>query len=96
MLEGVTGQEGVADLDIALHILFQAVFLQEAENGGDVVVILVLGRFLRLGLDQDLALEADLFSVIDDEVEEAGHLVLFLANLGIEQGFVTFTAAQST
>ena len=54
VLEGVAGEEGVADLDVALHLLLEAVALQEAVHRRDVVVVLVLGRLLRLGLDQDL------------------------------------------
>ena len=41
----------------------------------DVVVVLVLGRLLRLGLDQERALEADLVLVLGDQVQEAGELV---------------------
>src|SRR5690606_19423199 len=42
VFEGMTGEEGMADLDIALHLLFEAVFLEEAIYGGDVEVVLML------------------------------------------------------
>src|SRR5690606_7016558 len=93
VFEGVACEEGVADLDIALHLLFEAVLLEEAKDRGDVVVVLVLGWFLRLGFDEDLAGEADLFGMLDDEVQEAGHLVLLLPDLGVEEGFVALAAA---
>jgi hypothetical protein len=53
----------------------QVVALEEAVDGGAVVVVLVLGRLLRLGLDQQRALEADLVLVLDDQRQEAGELV---------------------
>ena len=75
MLEGMAGQDGVALLDIELDLLLQSEILEEAVDRGDVVVVLVLGRLLRLRLDQDRALEADLVLVLDDEIEEAAELI---------------------
>ncbi len=75
----VAGEEGVADLDIDLHVLFEPVGLEEAVDGRDVIVVLVLGRLLRLGLDQQLALEADLLGMLDDQRQEARGLVLLAA-----------------
>jgi hypothetical protein len=54
---------------------------------------LVLGRLLRLRLDQDRALEADLVLVLHHHVQEAAHLVQLVAHAGVEQGFVAFAAA---
>ena len=51
MLEGMAGQEGVADLDVDPDLPLQAIAPQEAEDRGDVVIVLVLGRLLRLRLD---------------------------------------------
>ena len=42
MLEGMAGKDGVALLDIDPNLIFQPVALQEAVNGGDVEIILVL------------------------------------------------------
>ena len=53
VLEGVAGEDGVVLLDVDLDLLLQAVALEEAVDGGDVVIVLVLGRLLRLRLDQD-------------------------------------------
>ncbi len=93
MLEGMAGEDRMALLDVELHFVFEAVLLQEAIDRRDVVVVLVLGRLLRLRLDQDRALVADLVLVLDDEVEEAAELVELAADIGVEQGFVAFAAA---
>lgn len=93
MLEGVAGKDRVALLDIELHLVFKAVLLEEAIDGRDVIIILMLGRLLRLRLDQDRALVADLVLVFDDEVEEAAELVELAADIGVEQCLVTFAAA---
>jgi hypothetical protein len=93
VLEGMAGEDRVALLDIDLHLVFQPVPLQEAVDRGDVVVVLVLGRLLRLRLDQDRALEADLVLVLDDEVEEAAELVVLALQVGVEQRLVALAAA---
>ena len=67
VLEGMAGKDGVALLDIDLDLLLQPELLEEAIDRGDIVVVLVLGRLLRLRLDQDRALEADPVLVVDDE-----------------------------
>ena len=79
MLEGMAGQDRVALLDVDLDLLLQPEPLEEAVDGGDVVVVLVLGRLLRLRLDQDRALEADPVLVVDDQAEEAAGLLLLAA-----------------
>ncbi len=66
VLERVPGEDRVALLEVQLHLVLQAVAVQEPGDRGDVIVVLVFGRLLRLGLDQDRALEADLVLVIDD------------------------------
>ncbi len=96
VLEGMAGKDRMALLDIELHFLFQPMLLQEGIHGRDVVVILVLGRLLRLRLDQDRAFKADLVFVFDDEVEEATHLVELAADIGIEQGFIALAPPQRT
>ncbi len=55
---------------------------------GDVVVVLVLGRLERLGLDQDRALEPDGVLVLDDHVEEPAELVDLARHVGVEQRLV--------
>ncbi|MOA05005.1 hypothetical protein D3C78_1245840 [compost metagenome] len=93
MLEGMAGEDGVALLDIDLHFLIETVLLQEGINGRDVVVVLVLGRLLRLRLDQDRAFKTDLVLVFHHQIEEAAELVELTRKIGVEQGLVTFTTA---
>ena len=66
MFEGCTRKNGVALLDVDLHFLFQTELNKEAIDGGHVEIILVLGGFLWLWLDQDRTFEADLVLVFDD------------------------------
>ena len=66
---------------------------QEAEHGGGVVVVLVLGRLHRLGLDEELALEADLGLVLRDQVQESGELRAFAAKVRVQKRVVTLTTA---
>ena len=54
----------------SLKCVEQVVFAQEVQAGGGVGVVLVLGRLLGLGLDVELALEADLLLVVDRHVQE--------------------------
>ena len=62
MLEGVAGERRVVGLDVELEMLVEAVGAQEGDAAGDVEIVLVLRRLLRLRLDEELALEADLFA----------------------------------
>jgi hypothetical protein len=57
--------------DVDLDLLFQVERLQHSVDGADVIVVLMLGRLLRLRFDQDGALEADLGLVLDDHGQEA-------------------------
>ena len=75
VVEAVAGQRGVVRLDVDPVLALEAVADEEAVDGRDVVVVLVLGRLHRLGLDEQLALEADLVLVLGDEVQEPGELL---------------------
>jgi membrane protein len=68
VFERMAGKDRVALFDIHLHLVLQPEILEEAVNRRHIVIILVLGRFLRLRLDQDRALEADLVLVFDHHV----------------------------
>ena len=74
VVEAVAGERRVVGLDVGAVLALEPVADEEAVDGRGVVVVLVLGRLHRLGLDQELALEADLVLVLDDEVQEPGEL----------------------
>ena len=93
MFKTVAGQRGVVRLDVHLHFFFQAIGEEEAVDGFDVEIILMLGRLMRLGFDQDIALETDLVLMLDDHLQEAAKLCLFLFQVGVEQAVIAFTAA---
>ena len=93
MIEGVAGERGVVGLDVELEVLVEFVGAQEGDPGGHVEVVLVLGRLLGLGLDQELTGEADLLGVVDRQVQETSEVILFALHVGVEQGFITLAAA---
>ena len=53
----------------------------------------MFGGLLGLGLDEELALEADALRVIDGHMEERGEVVLLTLEVGVEQRLVAFAAA---
>ncbi|MPN23417.1 hypothetical protein SDC9_170805 [bioreactor metagenome] len=53
----------------------------------------MLGRFLRLRLNQQRALEARFVLVLNHHLHEAANLLTLLTQVGIQQGFVPFTSA---
>ena len=93
MLEAVAGENGMVLLDVDLDLSLQVEGLQHAVDGADVVVVLVLGRLLRLRLDQDRALEADLLLVLDDHGQEPAELGELALDVRIEQRLVTLATA---
>ena len=93
MFKAVPGQDRVALFQVQLHLFFQAVFLQEAVTGCGVIIILVLGRFLRFRFHQDRTLEADPVLVLDHHVQEATHVVQLLRQVGVQQGFIALAPA---
>ena len=62
MLHGVACQRGVVSLNVKLHVIFQTVGADEVQARGGIEVVLVFGWFLRLGFEEELAGEADLFA----------------------------------
>ncbi len=80
----------MALFDVELYFVFQTIALEEAINRCDIVIILMLGWFLWLWLDQDRTLKANLVLVLHHEIEEATHIVELTAQIGVEQGFITF------
>ena len=66
---------------------------QEPGDGRDVEIVLVLGRLLRLRLDQQHALEADLVLVVDDHRQEPAELLELALQVGVEQRLVALASA---
>ena len=93
VLEVVAGEGCVVDLDVDLHLVLEAVALQEGEARLRVVVVLMLRGLLRLGLEQDRAAEADVVLVLDDLVQEPAELIELSREVGVEEGLVAFAAA---
>ena len=89
----VAGERGVVGLDVELEVVGQAVAAQEGDDGGAVEVVLMVGRLLRLRLDQELAGEADLLLVVDGQVEELGQVVQLALQVGVAEVRVAFAAA---
>ena len=93
VLEGVAGQGGVVGLDVELEVPVQLVGLEEGDAAGHVEVVLMLGRLLRLGLDQELAGEPDRLGVVDRHVQEGRQVIELPLQVGVEQGLIAFAAA---
>ncbi len=68
----MAGKRGVVGLDIELEVLVQVVRLEEADARLRVVVVLVLHRLARLGLDQQLEGGLAVEVVVEEEVVVVG------------------------
>lgn len=55
VMERVARQRGMVSFDIQFDLFFQTELLEEAVDGRRIVVVLVLGRFLRFRLDKQSA-----------------------------------------
>ena len=93
VLEGVLCQCCVVCFDVQLEILVQAVLLQEANYSCRVEVILMLGGLLRLRFYIEVTGKADASCIIYCQVHQTSHVVQFQTHVGVQQGFITFTAA---
>ena len=93
VLHGVAGQRGVIGFQVQLDVLGQAVGPQEVDAGGRVEIVLMLGRLLGLGLEIELALEADLLGIVDGHVHERGQVIQLALHVGVEQVLIAFAAA---
>ena len=91
MMKTVPGQRRVVGLDVHFDFVFQAVLMQEAEHSGAVVIVLVLGRLLGLGLDQQVTRKADLVLVLHHHAHKTPELFALALEVGVEQGFITLT-----
>ena len=71
-------------LDINPHFVFKAKAFEETVDRLRIEIILVLGWLMRLWLDQNRALEADLVFVFDDQRQETAEIFLLNAKVGVE------------
>ena len=92
VLHGVAGEGGVVGLKVELEVVHEVVFAEEVEARGGVGVVLVLGGLFGLGLDVELALEADLLFVGDGHVEELGEVLELALHVGVPKGRVAFAS----
>ena len=92
VFKGVAGQGGVVGFDVDFEFVQQVVFAQEAQDGGGIVVVLVLGRLFGLGLYEQGAGKADCLFVFNGHVQEARELVLLVGHVGVEQAGVPFAS----
>ena len=93
MLKAMPRQCGVVGFNIDLDFALQTVAAQKSVDCGYIVIVLMLGGFARLGLDQDRAFEANLVLVLHHHVQEATHLIQLLANAGVQQCLVALATA---
>lgn len=77
VMERVTRQRGVVGFDIQFDLFFQTELLEESVYGRRIVIVLVLGRFLRLRLDKQSATETGFVFVFHDQLHEATNLLTF-------------------
>ncbi len=92
MLKTVASEGRVICLDIDLNFIFEAIAPQEAINRRRIAVILMLGRLMRLWLDQDGAFETDFVLMLDHHRHEATDLIHLMTQIGVEQRVIPFAA----
>ena len=93
VMERVAGQRRVVRLDVQPVLVLEAVPDEEAVDRRGVVVVLVLRRLHRLGLDQERPLEPDRVLVLGDEMQEPGELVALALEVRVEERVVALAAA---
>lgn len=93
VLHGVAGERGVVSFNIHLHMFGQAVSAEKVDAIGNVIVVLMLGRFLGLRFEVELALEADLPGMIDRHVHEPCEVVELALHVSVPQIHVAFAPA---
>ena len=90
MLEAVPGKRGMVGLNVELEGILQSVSPEEGDARRHIEIILMLGRLLRLRLDEKLPGESYLPGIVDRHVQEASQMVLFAFEIRVEKGLVTF------
>ena len=67
--------------------------MRKIQGGGSVGIVLVFHRFGGLRFDKELPCEPDPLLVVDDHMQEPGHLFLFVLQVGVQKRLVPFAAA---
>ena len=67
----MAGEGGVVGLEVQFQVFEQAVLAEKIQTSRGVRIVLVLGRFLRFGLDVERALKAQLAFVIHREAQKS-------------------------
>src|SRR5690606_5835518 len=93
MLEGMSSQSSVVHFQIEFKVLIQTVMSQEADHSRRIIVILVLGWFHGLRLDQESPGETLLTAIISGHGEELGQMFRFPFHVCVEKGHIAFPAA---
>ena len=93
MLEGVSRECGVVHLDIHLEVLVQSVRLEESDDRLRVHVVLVLGGFHGLGLDEEGASESLGAGIVACLGKHHGQVFLLAFLVSIEQTHVSLASA---
>src|ERR1700685_2302892 len=81
----------MVNLNIDFDFLAQSVALQESEHRRSITIVLMLGRFKRLGFDENRTPETDALFVLDNHAQKAAVLVELSAQIRIQQRVVTLT-----
>ena len=79
----VAGERGVIRLDVEFHVLLEIVLPDEIQARRRVEVVLVLGRLLRFGLEQELPGKADRLGEVDRHVHEPREVIQLALHVGV-------------
>ena len=93
VLTRVARHHAVVGLEIEREAARQPKVVEEAESRLGVVVVLVRRRLARLGLEQQLPLEADGVGEVGRELEELRVVLQLLLVLGVQQAHVAVAAS---
>ena len=93
MLHGVAGQGRMIGFQVELEMSHQSILPEKIQASSSIGIILVFGRFLGLGLNVELAFEADLFLVVYRHVEKCGQMIHLAFELGIPECGISFPSS---
>src|SRR5258708_37880833 len=93
MRKRMTRQRSMVDLDIQVKLSPQIVGTQKADNRRTVIIVLMLGRLTRLGLNKESTLETLPARIFLRGVQKTGQVLLLPLHIGIEQTHITFPSS---